>query len=95
MTFKSIGKSCTRNDGVEKTTGRAIFVADMKFPGMLHAKVLRSPYAHANIKGIDVSEALKQPGVFAVLTGEDVPGPFGGAIADQYPIARGKVRFAG
>lgn len=95
MTFRSIGKNCTRNDGVEKTTGRAIFVADMKFPGMLHAKVLRSPYAHANIKGIDISEALKQPGVFAVLTGEDVPGPFGGAIADQYPIAKGKVRFAG
>ncbi|MDD4835034.1 MAG: xanthine dehydrogenase family protein molybdopterin-binding subunit, partial [Lutispora sp.] len=95
MTYKSIGKNCTRNDGVEKTTGRAIFVADMKFPGMLHAKILRSPYAHANIKGIDTSEALKHPGVFAVLTGEDVPGPFGGAIADQYPIARHKVRFAG
>ncbi len=95
MTFKSIGKSCTRSDGVEKTTGRAIFVGDMKFPGMLHAKVLRSPYAHANIKRVDVSQALKQPGVFAVLTGEDVPGPFGVAIADQYPIARHKVRFAG
>lgn len=95
MTFKSIGKNCMRNDGVEKTTGRAMFVADMKFPGMLYAKVLRSPYAHANLKSVDVSEALKQPGVFAVLTGEDVPGPFGVAIADQYPIARYKVRFAG
>lgn len=95
MTLKYVGKSCTRNDGVEKTTGRAMFVADMKFSGMLHAKVLRSPYAHANIKRIDTSEALKQPGVFAVLTGEDVPGPFGVAIADQYPIARKKVRYAG
>ncbi|NLM43787.1 MAG: molybdopterin-dependent oxidoreductase [Clostridiales bacterium] len=95
MTLKHVGKSYTRNDGVEKTTGSAKYVADMKFPGMLHAKVLRSPYAHAIIKSIDTTEALKLPGVFVVLTGKDVPGPFGVAVADQYPLAKYKVRYAG
>lgn len=95
MALKHVGKNYTRNDAVEKTTGSAKFVADLKFPGMLHAKVLRSPYAHAIIKNIDTTEALKVPGVFAVLTGKDVPGPFGVAIADQYPLARDKARYAG
>ncbi len=95
MSFKSIGKNTLRIDGIEKTTGDAVFTADMKFPGTYHIKVLRSPYAHAVIKSIDTSEAKKQKGIITVLTGEDVPGPFGVAVRDQYPIARDRARFAG
>jgi len=54
-----------------KVTGRAEFTVDMKRPGMLYAKMLRSPYASANIKGIDYSRALELPGVVAVVTYED------------------------
>lgn len=95
MVFESVGKSYKRTDGIEKTTGRAIYVADMKFPGMAYIKVLRSPYAHALIKSIQISEAINRPGVLAVVTGKDVSKPIGGAIADQYVIAKDKVRYVG
>ena len=51
--FLTIGKRPVRHDGVEKVTGRAIYGADINLPGMIYAKVLRSPYAHARIKNID------------------------------------------
>ncbi|MCK5671226.1 hypothetical protein KAI10_07575, partial [Candidatus Bathyarchaeota archaeon] len=57
----------TRN----KVTGRAEFTVDMKRPGMLYAKMLRSPHASANIKNIDYSRALDLPGVVAIITHED------------------------
>ncbi len=95
MQSQSVGISKTRLDGVEKVTGGALFTADMCFPGMLYMKVLRSPYAHARIKSISAVAAQAAAGVVKVITGEDVPGPFGVAIQDQYPIARKKVRFAG
>lgn len=71
--FKVIGTRPIRHDGVDKVTGRAKYGADISLPGMLHAKVLRSPYAHARIKSIDVSAALALPGVKAVITGKDLP----------------------
>ena len=53
--LKVIGTRPVRPDGVEKVTGRANFGADLHLPGMIHGKVLRSPYAHARIKSVDVS----------------------------------------
>jgi xanthine dehydrogenase molybdenum-binding subunit len=71
--FKVIGTRPIRHDGVDKVTGRARYGADISLPGMLHAKVLRSPHAHARIKSIDVSSALALPGVQAVITGANFP----------------------
>ncbi|MBM4256160.1 MAG: xanthine dehydrogenase family protein molybdopterin-binding subunit [Deltaproteobacteria bacterium] len=71
--FKVIGTRPIRHDGVDKVTGRAKYGADISLPGLLHGKVLRSPHAHARIKSIDASAALKLPGVKAVITGKDLP----------------------
>jgi xanthine dehydrogenase molybdenum-binding subunit len=71
--FKIIGTRPIRHDGVDKVTGRAMYGADYAFAGMLHGKILRSPHAHARIKSINCEEALKLPGVLAVVTGADFP----------------------
>ena len=69
--FKVVGTRPTRPDGVDKVTGRAKYGADLYAPGMLVGRVLRSPHAHARIKGIDASKALAAPGVKAVVTAAD------------------------
>jgi CO/xanthine dehydrogenase Mo-binding subunit len=71
--FRVIGTRPIRHDGVDKVTGRARYGADYSFPGMLHGKVLRSPHAHARIRSINCDEALKHPGVAAIVTGADFP----------------------
>jgi CO/xanthine dehydrogenase Mo-binding subunit len=71
--YKVIGTRPVRPDGIDKVTGRAIYGADVRLPGMLYGRVLRSPHAHANIKGIDTSKAEKIEGVKAVVTGADLP----------------------
>ena len=68
-----IGVSKPRVDGKEKATGSAKYCGDLKFPGMLYGKLLGSPHAHAKILNIDISEALKIPGVVDVITAKDVP----------------------
>ena len=73
QTLKYIGTRPVRPDGVEKVTGRANFGADRALPGMLYGKVVRSPHAHARIRGIDVSAAEAMPGVLAVITAADFP----------------------
>ena len=70
-TFHVVGHRNTRPDGVDKVTGRAKYGADMTAPGMLHAKILRSPHAHAKILKIDTSKAEALPGVKAVVTSAD------------------------
>ncbi len=70
---RGIGLSIPRADGAEKVTGRVEYVADIKRRGLLHAKLLRSPHAHARIIRIDVSKARALPGVRAVLTAADIP----------------------
>ena len=72
--LKAIGTRPVRPDGVEKVTGRANFGADLNLPGMLHGKILRSPYAHARILSVDLSGALAMDGVHAAIKGEDIPG---------------------
>ena len=61
--YKVVGTRPIRHDGVDKVTGRAKYGADVQVAGLLHGKTLRSPHAHARIKSIDVSKALKHPGV--------------------------------
>src|ERR1041384_3039105 len=71
--YSVLGKRPVRHDGADKVTGKAVYTADVHPPNLAHARMVRSPHAHARIKAIDVSEALKVPGVFAVSTGTDWP----------------------
>ncbi|MBN8875055.1 MAG: xanthine dehydrogenase family protein molybdopterin-binding subunit [Rhodospirillales bacterium] len=71
--FKWIGTRPIRPDGVPKVTGRALYGADLKLPGMIYGKVLRSPHAHARILKIDTSKAEALKGVKAVVTAQDLP----------------------
>jgi len=80
MTLAIVGQPVERLDGIDKITGAAIYAADLRFPGMLHAKALRSPHPHARIVSIDVEEARRLPGVIAVATGSDHPVLAGEAV---------------
>ncbi len=99
--YSVVGKNIPRMDGRLKVTGKAQYTDDMSVQGMLTGKLLRSPYAHAKILNIDVSQAEKLPGVKAVITAETYPTnkythwrshP---EFADAVPLAKGKVRFVG
>jgi CO/xanthine dehydrogenase Mo-binding subunit len=68
-----VGTPVDRRDAYEKVTGRADYSSDLSLPGMLHAKLLRCPHAHARIRRLDVSKAAALPGVHAVLTRETAP----------------------
>lgn len=91
-----IGKSVPRIDSLEKALGTTQYVGDMQMPGMLHARIRWSGVPHAIIRRIDTSEAIKMPGVRAVLTANDVPGTnrFGLAVPDQRVLADDKIRSA-
>jgi CO/xanthine dehydrogenase Mo-binding subunit len=85
-----------RIDGHDKVTGAARYAADISRPGMLHAKVLRSPLPHARIVSMDLSRARDLPGVEVALSGEDLPDcRVGRSMRDMPVLARGKVRFIG
>jgi len=75
-----VGKSLLRQDALEMVTGQARYSADVAIPGLLHAKLLRSPFPHARIISINTARAEKLPGVWAVIGPDDVPrfppGPF-------------------
>ena len=71
--YQVVGTRPVRHDGPDKVMGRARYAADIHLPGMLHAKMLRSPHAHARIRSIDTSKALALPGVEAVVTAADLP----------------------
>ncbi len=96
MEFSYVGKNVPKIDSLEKALGKAIYINDMTFPGMLHGKILRSPYPHARIAQIDVSQARRVAGVEAVITAEDLPGGlYGPFIKDEPVLARTKVRYIG
>ena len=93
-----IGQNIPRADGKDKVTGAAVYTGDMKPPGMLYGKVLRSPLPHARIRRIDSRNAETIPGVLAVLTRENlrVAAPLHGAyVKDQPVVALEKARYAG
>lgn len=95
--YKAVGRRYAREDGVDKAKGTFKYFGDYSFPNALHGKVLRAKYPHANIKEIDIDEALKAPGVVDVITYRDVPGFNGFGIAgdDQPVFCEEKVRFLG
>ena len=98
---KWVGKSLKRKEDQRLLIGKGTFVDDIRPPNCKQAAILRSPYAHALIKGIDVSEAVALEGVRGILTGEDVkkmskPFPCGVTIpTEYYSCAVDKVRFVG
>ncbi|MFH1757769.1 MAG: xanthine dehydrogenase family protein molybdopterin-binding subunit [Pseudomonadota bacterium] len=91
-----VGQSLPQIDAREKALGLAEFVSDIKLPGMLHGRILRSPYPHARLLHIDTSKARRLPGVKAVVTTQDTPQtPFGPRTEDWMILATDKVRFIG
>ncbi|MBO0772266.1 MAG: molybdopterin-dependent oxidoreductase, partial [Actinobacteria bacterium] len=92
-----VGASSLRPDGTLKVTGEFAFSSDLWMADMLWGATLRSPHPRAKIRSIDISGALRLPGVAAVLTHVDVPGRgvFGLEVPDQPVLARGEVRYQG
>ncbi len=110
METQVLGERIPRNEDARLLTGRALFVDDLDLPGMAHVAFVRSPHAHARLRGIDVSRALSREGVFAVYTALDLgdywqhgpllvpPPPVPGMVfheRTQVPLAKGKVRQLG
>ncbi len=110
MTTKMFGQRIKRNEDPRLLAGQALFVDDVQLAGMAHVAFYRSPYAHARIKGIDVSQALARESVYAVYTAADLgdywqpgpllvpPPPIEGLVFNertQVPLAKDKVRQVG
>lgn len=94
--YQVLGKSVTRVDALEKVTGKAVYCTDIKLPGMLYVKILRSPHPHAKIVSIDTRKAAQLRGVKCILTGEDVTQKrYGSVVRDSAILARGVVRAVG
>jgi len=95
-----VGRSLPRLEAREKVSGRAEYTHNLRLPGMLHGKIFRSTIAHGRIKSIDTSAAKALPGVYRVVTADDIrkviPHPYyGPAFHDQPILAIDKVRFVG
>jgi CO/xanthine dehydrogenase Mo-binding subunit len=92
-----VGELVPRVDAPPKVKGEFAYASDLVVPGMLWGHTLRSPYAHARIRGIDVSQAVSMPGVHAVLTHDDVPGEkrYGLEFADQPVLAIDRALYHG
>ena len=93
----SIGARFPKSDGVAKADGSGIYADDISLPRMLYAKILRSPHAHARIRGIDLGAALAHPGVVATLVGAELPAKYGVIpwTQDETALAVEKVRHVG
>ena len=93
---KVVGAAVPRAEGSGKVSGRTVYAADVKLPGLLWAKILRSPHPHARIRSVDTAKAEKVPGVRAIITGEDVKGRLiGKQIRDMPVLCWDTVRFIG
>ncbi|HKO09961.1 MAG TPA: molybdopterin cofactor-binding domain-containing protein, partial [Alphaproteobacteria bacterium] len=94
---RSIGGYVPMVDGPDKVSGRAKYTADFATPGALAGRMYRSPYSHAEIVELDVSAALRLPGVVAVVTGADCDKTHGvlPVARSEYPMARERVRYRG
>jgi CO/xanthine dehydrogenase Mo-binding subunit len=96
--LRVVGRSVRRLDAVEKVTGRARYVTDLEWPGMLHAGLLRSPHAHARITRVDTRAARALAGVHAVVTSADLgwcDPYFGPAFRDRPILAIDVARYEG
>ena len=96
MKLKVVGRPLGRIEGPAKVSGQTLYTADVRLPGLVWGKCLRSPYAHARIAQVNAERAKKMKGVLAVLTGQDLP-PFrvGLSLQDSPILAQGKARFTG
>lgn len=93
-----VGRAVPRYDGPDKVMGRALYTADIRLPGTLVGKILGSPVAHGIVRRVDASKARALPGVFAVVTGADIPDVWYGvspAREDEQILARDRVRYIG
>jgi len=90
--FINVGKRVPKADAEEKVTGKAIYIHDLKIPGMLYGKILYSPHPHARILNIDTTKAEGLPGVKAILTGYNIPTIKFGFYKDNVPLKANKVR---
>ncbi len=90
--LSNVGKRIPKRDAVDKVTGRATYIQDMRVPGMLYGKILRSKYPHARRARVDTSRARRLLGVRAVITAEDVPQIRYGFMKDPPVLKSGKVR---
>jgi xanthine dehydrogenase molybdenum-binding subunit len=81
--YSVLGQRPVRHDGADKVTGKAVYTSDLHVPGVAtaHGRIIRSPHAHAKIVKIDASEALKLPGVLAVVTHDDFPN-----LSDKFAV---------
>ena len=99
MAYSVIGKPYVGPDVPPKSSGQAKFIDDLALPGMLFGRLLRCPYPNARIVSIDVSEAIKHPGVRAVITGAEFGsrkyGLAPNVTADREPLVREWARYAG
>jgi CO/xanthine dehydrogenase Mo-binding subunit len=97
--LREVGRPLTRKDGLAKVTGRARYLDDLVIPGVVHAALVRSPYAHAGVVAIDGAAAAAVPGVAAVVTAADLRAlatiRFGVYTRDQPVLADGLVRYEG
>lgn len=99
---KLVGRSMPRKEDLALLTGTARYIDDIKLPGMLYAKIMRSPHAHARVK-VDTSPGLSLPGVHGVLAGPELLGkvkPWGDLmqdllVGDHFPFAVDKVLYEG
>ena len=99
--FRVLNTHIHNVDGIAKVTGRAQYTFDIKLPGMLYGKILRSPHPHAKIINIDISKAMEIPGVKAVVSGKDTLGVKQGIwrrykdLCDEAILPVDKVRYIG
>src|SRR5262245_1644857 len=96
-TLSVIGKPLRKVDAMAKCAGETVYADDLNLPRMIYAKLLRSPHPHGRILGVNPAGALKLDGVFAVITGADLPQKFGimPSTEDEEALALDKVRYAG
>jgi CO/xanthine dehydrogenase Mo-binding subunit len=94
--YKEVGKRTRRQDGADKVTGRTRYAGDLPVAGLLHARLVLSPYAHARILNIDTSQALAVPGVKAVYTSETLGmANRNSSSRSQSPLAEQEVLWCG
>ena len=96
-TLSVIGKPLRKIDAMAKCAGETVFADDLNLPRMTYAKLLRSPHPHARVLGINAARALKLDGVFAVITGADLPEKFGimPSTQDEETLVTDKARYVG
>src|SRR3990172_607008 len=95
--FSFIGKPLPKVDAMAKCAGQTVYADDLHLPRMTYAKLLRSPHPHARVLRVNPERALRLEGVYAVLTGKDLPEKFGimPATQDEEALALDKVRYVG